>query len=134
MGASSGVARAQIDSINATVELVSRRGLLFILAELAYGSLRHNELARATGMDSKQLTRALRRALQADLINRHVETARMPVGVHYQLTARGKELITALAPLADWWERTDQAAADVSTDELDENVQRLLPRVSRSGE
>lgn len=75
-----------------------------ILGELSCRPLRHNELARGTGMDSKQLSRVLRHALGARLIDRNVASSQMPVSVYYQLTPDGEDLISALGPLAAWYD------------------------------
>lgn len=95
----------QIDKIDATVLLVSRRGVLRTLAMLADAPLRHNELARTTGMDNKSLARVLRQAQQDALVSRHVDTEKIPVQVLYHLTRRGEEMLAALEPLARWWDK-----------------------------
>jgi DNA-binding HxlR family transcriptional regulator len=111
---------AWLESASAAVELLCRRGLLRVLAELVERSLRHNELARGTGMDSKQLSRALRHALSADLIERYVGCRQMPVTVRYQLTPRGKDLIAALAPLAAWYESDQRQMPELAPTEPDD--------------
>jgi DNA-binding HxlR family transcriptional regulator len=92
-----------LDQAGEAIDLLCRRGLLPVLGELSRHTLRHNELARGTGLDSKQLSRALRHALSANLIDRNVSGSQMPVCVYYQLTKRGEELISALGPLAAWY-------------------------------
>lgn len=93
-----------LESACGGVALLCRRGLLAILSELAKCPARHNELARCTGMDSKQLSRALHHALKACLIDRKVDADHMPVRVYYGLTQHGENLVAALAPLAAWYQ------------------------------
>jgi DNA-binding HxlR family transcriptional regulator len=94
----------RLDSISAAVDVVTKRGVLPVLSALAHGPLRHNDLARATSMDNKQLARALDHAQRGNLIDRQVYTDRTPVQVRYLLTRRGEELVVALDVLASSWD------------------------------
>lgn len=110
MGLPSSDSQIRLDQAGEAIDLLCRRGLLPVLGELARRTLRHNELARGTGLDSKQLSRALRHALSANLIDRNVSGSQMPVCVYYQLTKRGEDLISALGPLAAWYGNYQDAA------------------------
>jgi len=95
----------EVSGLGEVVEVVSRRGILPILAGLATRPMRHNELARYTGLENKQLSRALRCAEDAGLVNRRVRGNGRPVEVAYCLTERGASLVMALNSLAHAWER-----------------------------
>ncbi|MBP2705871.1 helix-turn-helix transcriptional regulator [Microbispora sp. RL4-1S] len=104
-------------SVDRVLNLVARRGMLPILQALASGSLGHNELARETQMDSKQLSRALCLAREASLVSRTVHSNHIPVRVRYRLTHRGEGLVRALVPLARWSEENhDHGRPDVPGD------------------
>lgn len=93
-----------VPGLGDVIELVSRRGIPAILAVLAAGPLRHNELGRRTGLDNKQLSRGLRCVEEAGLVSRRVREQTRPVEVVYDLTVRGHGLVRALRDLARAWD------------------------------
>lgn len=76
--------------------------MIAVLNALTLGPLGHNELARVTSMDSKQLSRTLVRARETGIVDRTVSGESSPVRVHYELTPRGEDLAKAIIPLALW--------------------------------
>jgi DNA-binding HxlR family transcriptional regulator len=90
-----------MNTVGDVLEAVARRGVLAVLRRLERGAQRHNDLLRATSMDGKQLSRALRQAMRANLVERYVDARKMPVTVRYRLTERGRKLVVALGRLAD---------------------------------
>jgi DNA-binding HxlR family transcriptional regulator len=101
---------SQVPDINEVVDLVSRRGIVAILTGLSTGPLRHNQLGRRTGLDNKQLSRALRSAESAGLVIRRVRGRARPVEVVYDLTVRGVGLVRALHTLAHAWGRESDSS------------------------
>lgn len=90
-----------MNTVGDVLEAVARRGVLAVLRQLECGAQRHNDLLRATSMDGKQLSRALRQAMRANLVERYVDPRKMPVTVRYRLSERGRKLVVALGRLAD---------------------------------
>jgi DNA-binding HxlR family transcriptional regulator len=90
-----------MNTVGDVLEAVARRGVLAVLRQLECGARRYNDLLRATSMDGKQLSRALRQAMRANLVERYVDPRKMPVTVRYRLSERGRTLVAALGRLAD---------------------------------
>lgn len=86
------------------VNFLARKWVIVVLAQLAQGSKRHNELARITGADHRSMDRALTQLLDAGLVERNVDVARKPLQVHYRLTPHGHALRKPLAELAQRWQ------------------------------
>jgi DNA-binding HxlR family transcriptional regulator len=73
-----------------------------VLARLASGTHRFNELLRQIDGVSRRMLSATLRQLERDgLVERHVY-ARVPARVEYELSPVGELLLAALAPLAGW--------------------------------
>jgi DNA-binding HxlR family transcriptional regulator len=73
-----------------------------VLADLADGTRRFNELlGDIPGVSRRMLSATLRRLERDGLVLRHVY-ARVPARVDYQLSDAGQALLVALAPLLDW--------------------------------
>ena len=88
--------------MQAAVSVLSSKWSVAILAELADGTHRFNELQRhIDGVSRRMLSATLRRLEQDGLIERRVY-ADVPVRVEYDLTPAGEELFAALGPLAGW--------------------------------
>src|SRR5262245_49246348 len=77
---------AAMNTFGDVLEAVARRGVLAMLRQLECGAQRYNDLLRATSMDGKQLSRALRQAMRANLVERYVDPRQMPVTVRYRLS------------------------------------------------
>jgi DNA-binding HxlR family transcriptional regulator len=90
-----------LNTVCDVLEAVTRRGVLAVLRQLECGTERYNDLLRATSMDGKQLSRALRQAMQVNLVERYVDPRTMPVNIRYRLSERGWKLVEALGRLAE---------------------------------
>jgi len=96
------VAAENIEGMQAAVSVLSSKWSVAILAELADGTHRFNELLRhIDGISRRMLTATLRRLERDGLIERRVY-ADVPVRVEYDLSPSGEDLFAALAPLAGW--------------------------------
>ena len=88
-----------------TIELVDGRWTLPVLALLADGGRRYQDLDDALdGVSHKVLTATLRRAERDGLITRHVDPGRVDTATLYQLTDLGRSLDQPLAALSRWAE------------------------------
>lgn len=72
-----------------------------VIHALEEGEKRFNELKRATGARSKTLSDALDELVESEVVVRRMEED-APVAVYYDLTAKGEELLGALAELDEW--------------------------------
>ena len=99
---------------SAFVGLVGGRWTLMILAELAAGGRRYQDLQDGLGgISHKVLTDTLRRAERDGLIRRHLDAARMDTANLYALTDLGRSLEEPLAALGRWvdanWDHVEAA-------------------------
>ncbi|SDY23018.1 winged helix-turn-helix transcriptional regulator [Halobellus clavatus] len=101
------------------VETVGTPWRLQILYALRESELRFNELKRATGGRSKTVSDALDVLTDESLIARRTEEA-APIAVYYQLTEKGKTLLSRLDEVSQW---AVEWMDDV--DDPDEFTQRL---------
>jgi DNA-binding HxlR family transcriptional regulator len=76
-----------------------------ILFHLAHGTRRYGELRRAVGNVSDKVLIQQLKELQADGIIDRVDFGEIPPKVEYSLTAFGRNLGRALAPLCEWGTR-----------------------------
>ena len=76
-----------------------------ILFHLAQGARRYGELRRAVGSVSDKVLIQQLKELQADGIIDRVDFGEIPPKVEYSLTAFGRTLGRALAPLCEWGTR-----------------------------
>src|SRR3954453_22032922 len=84
------------------VNVLAAKWSLAVLARLACGTHRFNELLRQIDGVSRRMLSATLRQLERDgLVKRHVY-ARVPSRVEYELSAAGEDLLRALTPLAGW--------------------------------
>jgi DNA-binding HxlR family transcriptional regulator len=96
------VATDHISGMQAAVDVLSSKWSVAVLAELADGTHRFNELLRhIDGVSRRMLTATLRRLEEDGVIERRVYPD-VPVRVEYDLSPAGEELFAALAPLAGW--------------------------------
>ncbi|HEY0120019.1 MAG TPA: helix-turn-helix domain-containing protein [Cellulomonas sp.] len=92
------------------VELVGRRWSSAILLALARGAERFGEvLAMVAGLSDRMLALRLRELERAGLVDRIVEPT-TPVAIRYRLTARGRDLLVSLQPLARYGQRWESAS------------------------
>src|SRR3981189_430993 len=73
-----------------------------ILFHLAHGARRYGELRRAVGSVSDKVLIQQLKELQADGIVSRVDFGEIPPKVEYSVTAFGRTLGKALAPLCEW--------------------------------
>jgi DNA-binding HxlR family transcriptional regulator len=73
-----------------------------ILFHLAHGTRRYGELRRAVGNVSDKVLIQQLKELQADGMVDRVDFGEIPPKVEYSLTAFGRTLGKALAPLCEW--------------------------------
>jgi DNA-binding HxlR family transcriptional regulator len=100
-----------LDALQAAVGVLAAKWSLVILARLAGGTQRFNELLRAIDGVSRRMLAATLRQLERDgLVERHVYP-RVPARVEYELSDAGVELLVALAPLAGWSSEHREAVA-----------------------
>jgi DNA-binding HxlR family transcriptional regulator len=91
-----------LEALQAAVGVLAAKWSVVVLARLATGSRRFNELLRQIDGVSRRMLSATLRQLERDgLVERHVY-ARVPARVGYELSPAGAELLAALAPLAGW--------------------------------
>ena len=84
------------------VNVLAAKWSVLVLARLASGTHRFNELLRQIDGVSRRMLSATLRQLERDgLVERHVY-ARVPARVEYELSAAGQHLLVALVPLAGW--------------------------------
>jgi DNA-binding HxlR family transcriptional regulator len=98
----------------AFVGLIGGRWTLMMLAELAPGGRRYQDLHDALdGISHKVLTETLRRAERDGLIRRHLDSGRVDTANLYELTDLGRSLEEPLAELARWveanWDQVEAA-------------------------
>jgi DNA-binding HxlR family transcriptional regulator len=91
-----------IDGLQRAMGVLSAKWSVAVLAELAGGTHRFNQLLRdIDGISRRMLAVTLRRLEHHGLIERRV-FATVPARVEYDLSPDGEELLAALAPLAGW--------------------------------
>lgn len=89
-----------VDSVREAMEILAIRLALPVIVMLQHGACGHAELMRRLDVESKQLTRVLRRLQKHDLIERFVKVEASPVRVSYSLTSRGECWLSAVAEFA----------------------------------
>ncbi len=93
---------ATVGALQEAVGVLAAKWSVIVLARLASGTHRFNELLRQIDGVSRRMLSATLRQLERDgLIERHVY-ARVPSRVEYELSPTGEELLLALTPLAGW--------------------------------
>jgi DNA-binding HxlR family transcriptional regulator len=91
-----------LDALQAAVGVLAAKWSLAVIAQLTPGTLRFNELLRQVDGISRRMLAATLRQLERDgLVVREVH-AMVPARVEYELSAAGRQLLAALAPLAGW--------------------------------
>ena len=88
-----------------SLELVGKRWSSGILLALAQGATRFSEIiASVDGLSDRLLAQRVKELEQYGLIQREV-VATTPVQVHYSLTERGRDLLSALQPLVSYGQK-----------------------------
>jgi DNA-binding HxlR family transcriptional regulator len=91
-----------LQALQAAVGVLAAKWSVVVLARLAEGTHRFNELLRQIDGVSRRMLSATLRQLERDgLVERHVY-ARVPARVEYELSPVGANLLEALVPLAGW--------------------------------
>jgi DNA-binding HxlR family transcriptional regulator len=96
------------------IELLDGRWTLAVLAQLAVGGRRYQELHDGLdGIAHKVLTDTLRRAERDGLVVRHLDPDRVETATLYQITDLGRSLDDPLSALAQWvgnnWQEVEAA-------------------------
>ncbi len=99
------------------IRMLAGRWTLAVLAELASGGRRYQELHdHLVGIAHKVLTDTLRRAERDGLIARHLDPEHIETATLYELTPLGRSLDEPLAAFDRWveanWERVEAARRD----------------------
>ena len=99
---------------SAFVGLVGGRWTLMMLAELAAGGRRYQDLHNGLdGISHKVLTETLRRAERDGLIRRQLDPGQMDTANLYELTDLGRSLEEPLAAIGRWvdanWDQVEAA-------------------------
>lgn len=91
-------------SAERAVEAVSGRWVISVLLELVTGGeRRHNDLARATGLEHKSLGRVLQRLERLGLVEREFDLSNRYPRVKYAATAWGRSFAEPAQVLENWW-------------------------------
>jgi DNA-binding HxlR family transcriptional regulator len=91
-----------VQALQGAVHVLAAKWSVVVLARLAAGTQRFNELLRQIDGVSRRMLSATLRQLERDgLVERRVY-ARVPARVEYELSPVGENLLAALAPLAGW--------------------------------
>ena len=89
-------------ALQSAVGVLAAKWSVVVLARLAHGTHRFNELLRQIDGVSRRMLSATLRQLERDgLVQRRVY-ARVPARVEYALSPAGEHLLVALVPLAGW--------------------------------
>src|ERR1700726_2497173 len=88
--------------LNAALFVLGGKWKPLILFHLAHETRRYGELRRAVGKVSDKVLIQQLKELQADGIIDRVDFGEIPPKVEYSLTAFGRTLGKALAPLCEW--------------------------------
>ena len=91
----------ELANVQAAVGTLSPKWSVAVLAQLAEGTARFNELTRRIGVSRRMLSATLRSLEREGIVERRVY-ADVPVRVEYDLSPAGEELYAALEPLAGW--------------------------------
>ena len=88
--------------LDAALAVLGGKWKPLILFHLAHGTRRYGELRRAVGSVSDKVLIQQLKELQADGIIDRCDYGEIPPKVEYSLTAFGRTLGKALAPLCEW--------------------------------
>lgn len=99
---SSGACCPRIDLLARAFKVLGKRWNAVVLAQLSAGPAGFRELSRAIeGISDSVLSDRLSDLAEAGLVTRTVVEG-PPLGVHYELTERGRVLMPALEQIAHW--------------------------------
>ena len=104
----------QWEQSNHLIHVLGGRWTLAVLAELAEGGRRYQELRDSLeGISHKVLTDTLRRSERDGLIARHLDPGRVETATLYVLTGLGRSLDMPLAAMAAWadsnWQSVEES-------------------------
>ncbi|KUL34955.1 HxlR family transcriptional regulator [Streptomyces sp. NRRL F-4489] len=100
-----GAQDTNVCGVTAAIAVIDGKWKTALLGLLESGPHRPGELRRRLpGLSEKVLTQALREMEADELVRREVYDG-LPLKTVYSLTAFGRELSEALAPLSDWGHR-----------------------------
>ncbi|UOQ74030.1 winged helix-turn-helix transcriptional regulator [Hymenobacter cellulosilyticus] len=93
--------KSQYQAVRDTLDVVSGRWKLVILAALFARPFRFRELSREIGITPRILTKELQELEQHQLVSRTVLDTR-PVTVEYACTAHSRTLLPVVQAMSDW--------------------------------
>lgn len=97
-----GECRKYMLSIHDTLDIISGKWKIGIIASLGFGKKRFLQLQREiNGIGAKMLSKELRELEQNGLVKRTVQESR-PVTVEYEITEYGKTLQPIILEMAKW--------------------------------
>ncbi|MEE1756502.1 winged helix-turn-helix transcriptional regulator [Streptomyces sp. SP18CS02] len=103
---------ADVCGVTAAIAVIDGKWKTALLWLLESGPQRPGELRRRLpGLSEKVLTQALREMEAHELVHREVHDG-LPLKTVYSLTAFGRELSEALAPVSDWGHRRLEKLAE----------------------
>jgi DNA-binding HxlR family transcriptional regulator len=106
-----GAGAGPVCGMDVVLEVLGAKWKTRILCALDERPHRFGELRRAVGgVSEKVLTQQLRDLAVRGVVAR-VDHGELPLRVEYRLTASGRELLDALAPLGRWAQQWDARAA-----------------------
>src|SRR5579875_3411851 len=90
----------ELEEMRGIARVMSGKWCLHVLASISAGTKSYSELASLTGIDHKQLGRALQNLHEGSLLAREVDVSKSPIRVRYRLTPLGSEALAVLDHLA----------------------------------
>lgn len=105
-------------------QIIAGRWTILLLAELAHGGRRYQDLHDALkGISNKVLTETLRRAERDGLVTRHLDGGRIETATLYELTVLGRSLDQPISAL-DRWASANLSAVEASRHRWDRRTDR----------
>ncbi|OUJ67859.1 winged helix-turn-helix transcriptional regulator [Hymenobacter crusticola] len=93
--------KSQYQAVRDTLEVISGRWKLLILAALFMRPFRFRELSREIGITPRMLAKELQELAQHQLVSRTVCDTR-PITVEYACTAHSRTLLPVVQAMSDW--------------------------------
>jgi len=120
-------------SVARAIDVLGDGWTLLILREAFLGTRRFADFEKNTGAAKNILSQRLQHLVDCDVLET-VDAGRYGRRLEYQLTARGKDLVTVLTALRQWGDRWIFGAGSEPMVVLDRRTGRPVPRVRVVGE
>lgn len=98
--------RGMVCNLAGAIEAIGDRWSLLILRDLAFRPSRYDDLQASTGIPTTTLAQRLKGLEASGIVARRPYQTR-PLRYEYRLTEKGRDLVPALAALAEWGDRWD---------------------------